>query len=154
MPPPPAPHPLLNPRVLRDPRPQELAPLDEQCFSPSWSLQDYGQLLSSPAVSAWILTGDKGGWGFLCWQQVREEAELYRIGIVPAHRGQGLGLWAMQYWQTDLRTRGVRRVVLEVRAGNAPAIALYERAGYSPLAIRKAYYHDPREDALSFELRL
>ena len=45
------------------------------------------------------------------------------------------------------------QVFLEVRESNAPAIALYERAGFKPVARRESYYPagsdgHPREDAL------
>ena len=39
-------------------------------------------------------------------------------------------------------------VSLEVRAGNAPAVALYEKHGFAPVGLRKNYYERPREDAV------
>jgi ribosomal-protein-alanine N-acetyltransferase len=43
---------------------------------------------------------------------------------------------------------GARRATLEVRRSNAPAIALYERLGFSVCAVRPGYYTGPDEDAL------
>jgi ribosomal-protein-alanine N-acetyltransferase len=37
---------------------------------------------------------------------------------------------------------------LEVRAGNQPAIALYERHGFRTVSVRARYYQDDGEDAL------
>jgi ribosomal-protein-alanine N-acetyltransferase len=37
---------------------------------------------------------------------------------------------------------------LEVRTSNAPAIALYERFGFRSAGLRRAYYHDNKEDAV------
>jgi ribosomal-protein-alanine N-acetyltransferase len=39
-------------------------------------------------------------------------------------------------------------VTLEVRAGNAPAIALYEKHGFQRVGLRRNYYERPKEDAL------
>jgi ribosomal-protein-alanine N-acetyltransferase len=39
-------------------------------------------------------------------------------------------------------------LTLEVRAGNDPAIALYEKFGFRVEGRRKAYYSDNHEDAL------
>lgn len=35
-----------------------------------------------------------------------------------------------------------------MRAGNAPAIALYEKLGFVEVGRRKNYYEKPREDAI------
>ena len=39
-------------------------------------------------------------------------------------------------------------LTLEVRASNAPAIALYEKHGFAQAGLRKNYYEKPREDAV------
>ena len=39
-------------------------------------------------------------------------------------------------------------LTLEVRAGNAPAIALYRKHGFQEAGRRKNYYQQPREDAI------
>ena len=48
----------------------------------------------------------------------------------------------------DARGRGLLRATLEVRLGNAAAIALYEKWGFTAAAMRPRYYPDNREDAL------
>ncbi len=52
------------------------------------------------------------------------------------------------------RARKARLVTLEVRAGNAPAIALYHQLGYRDVAIRPRYYAEENEDAIVMELAL
>jgi ribosomal-protein-alanine N-acetyltransferase len=42
----------------------------------------------------------------------------------------------------------VTRALLEVRAGNSSAQALYTECGFVPLGRREQYYNDPPEDAL------
>ena len=46
------------------------------------------------------------------------------------------------------RERGLSFLTLEVRAGNAPAIALYEKNGYARVGRRPGYYDHPKEDAI------
>ena len=45
-------------------------------------------------------------------------------------------------------------LTLEVRAHNAPAIALYGKHGYRVAGRRKNYYEKPTEDALLMTLNL
>ena len=47
-----------------------------------------------------------------------------------------------------------QRVLLEVRASNAPARALYERLGFAVAGVRRRYYHDNGEDAVLMTLDL
>ncbi len=45
-------------------------------------------------------------------------------------------------------------MTLEVRASNAPAIALYRQLGYREVAVRPRYYAEENEDAIVMELAL
>ena len=47
-----------------------------------------------------------------------------------------------------------RGIVLEVRRSNTPAIALYERLGFTRIGVRAGYYSDNGEDAFVYELKL
>jgi ribosomal-protein-alanine N-acetyltransferase len=42
--------------------------------------------------------------------------------------------------------------LLEVRASNAPALALYEHAGFCRTGLRRHYYSAPVEDAVLMEM--
>jgi len=57
-------------------------------------------------------------------------ARIAAMGAVPAARGRGLGRALLQHAIDQARARGERRMVLEVIEQNAPARALYERAGF------------------------
>ena len=59
-----------------------------------------------------------------------DNLELVYVGLTPALRGQGLGLVLTRQAQWLARQLGRRRMVLAVDAANAPAIALYEQAGF------------------------
>ena len=51
------------------------------------------------------------------------------------------------------KERGCVAYTLEVRAGNVPAISLYEKHGFKQDGIRKGYYQDNNEDAILMWLR-
>ena len=73
-----------------------------------------------------------------------DEAEVHTIGVRPAAQGAGLGRALLQEL---LAFAGTRRVVLEVRTDNAPAIALYESEGFVILGVRRRYYRPSGADA-------
>ena len=51
------------------------------------------------------------------------------------------------------RRAGATSLLLEVRADNAPAIALYERHGFDRIAVRRRYYQPGDVDAWVMRLR-
>jgi len=55
---------------------------------------------------------------------------IQNVGIVPDHRGQGLGGTLIRQALTGFQAAGVRRATLEVTAENISAIRLYQRIGF------------------------
>jgi ribosomal-protein-alanine N-acetyltransferase len=49
---------------------------------------------------------------------------------------------------TQARDFGARQAILEVRASNRAAQRLYAGLGFAPVAVRKHYYTEDREDAI------
>ena len=76
------------------------------------------------------------------------EGELYRIAVLPAYRGAGLGRLLLAEFLAALADRGADECYLEVRAENTVAQALYASCGFLQVGRRKNYYKDPRDDAL------
>lgn len=78
---------------------------------------------------------------------------IYSLAVAPAARGRGLALDLLAAAEADAMARGCDRARLEVRGTNAPAIALYGRAGYRVIERIPAYYADGG-DALRMEKKL
>jgi ribosomal protein S18 acetylase RimI-like enzyme len=62
---------------------------------------------------------------------------IQNLGIVPAHRGRGLGTALLLQALHGFRRAGLQRAVLEVTAQNEGAIRLYRRLGFR---FRKTLY--------------
>ena len=75
------------------------------------------------------------------------ELEILAIATHPDHRRGGVGAALLEHALAAGRAAGCPRALLEVRRGNAPAIALYQRAGFRTGRVRAGYYADG-EDAL------
>ena len=63
-------------------------------------------------------------------------------------QGRALGVVVLTELERRARDRGATHVMLEVRADNAPARALYDRNGYEVVSTRRAYYQPGGVDAL------
>ena len=73
-----------------------------------------------------------------------DEAEVHTIGVRPAAQGAGIGRALLREL---LAHAGGRRILLEVRTDNLPAIALYESEGFVVVGIRRRYYRPSGADA-------
>lgn len=83
------------------------------------------------------------------------EAHLLNLCVAPAYRGRGCAKVLLVELLAEARRRRVRSVFLEVRASNGTALALYSRAGFTQIGVRKGYYGAvggyPAENALVLE---
>jgi ribosomal protein S18 acetylase RimI-like enzyme len=66
------------------------------------------------------------------WRTGPRIGEIESLGVLPAHRGAGIGTRLLDGLHTALDAQGVRDVVLGVLPGNTAAQRLYERHGYTP----------------------
>jgi GNAT superfamily N-acetyltransferase len=78
-----------------------------------------------------------------------ETAELKRMFVMPAFRGQGIGRAIVAALEGEARVLGVSRVVLETGTRLDRAIALYEGQGYSRIPLYGEYVSSP-ETSLCF----
>lgn len=127
-----------------------MAVLHAQCFDRPWHERDFASLLHLPGGAGFLLREAGRPAGFALLRQAADEAELLTIGIQPEARRCGAARQLLEVAETALAEADVRRVFLEVSVANAAARALYDRAGYSQIGRRKAYYADG-SDAIVLE---
>jgi len=90
--------------------------------------------------------------GFVLTRHAADEEELLLVAVIPECRRLGLGQVLIERMFDKARSRGVRRVFLEMRRGN-PAIYLYQKLGFEPIGRRPNYYRfadGSRADAITF----
>lgn len=78
--------------------------------------------------------------GYCLYQVVFEQAEILRIGTHPNYQRQGIASQLFDKLNRELMQRQVENLLLEVRADNIPAIALYEQQQFVVIHRRKGYY--------------
>ena len=83
-----------------------------------------------------------------------DELHINNIGVREGARRKGLGAALLAAALEEGARRGAQLAVLEVRAGNAAAQALYSRFGFEVVGERKNYYRLPVENALVMTRRL
>ena len=77
-------------------------------------------------------------------------ATIDTIGVHPDHRRRGIGAHLLAECEAKLEEP---RLKLTVRAGNEPALALYERFGYAEIERWPGYYSDGETGIVMEKLR-
>lgn len=126
----------------------EVVWLEQVCFSESWSEYLICQGLDSKVDTYLVYQENDRVLGYSVIRLLGDEGEIQRIAVDPRHQRRGIARKLMEAMVAFSRARGVGSIALEVRAGNQGARKLYEAYGFRQEAVRREYYHNPREDAL------
>lgn len=125
-----------------------IADLEKLCFSDPWSEKSIASEVNNP-LSFWLVAEDQGEIvGYVGSQSVLDAADMMNLAVSPKCRRRGIGKALVDGLTQHLIQNNVIALLLEVRASNSPAIALYENLGFVQVGRRPKYYHNPREDAL------
>ena len=125
-----------------------LEALEKQCFSVPWTR---GQLRSClPDEHHVFLAAEEDGRliAYVGMMHVLDEGYIANVAVAPEARRRGVARALLTELERRARAIPLAFLTLEVRAGNAPAIALYASLGYETVGRRRNYYEKPVEDAL------
>ena len=131
----------------------QIAALEKECFSDPWSFQMLADTFFSEhtlSVAA-AENGKIAGYAFAVLAE--EEADLANIAVTKSFRHRGIAKELLSRLEAQVRAAGGRKMFLEVRVSNAPAMALYLKTGYGGRYARPRYYGNG-EDALVMEKKL
>ena len=125
-----------------------LASLDQQTNPHPWTANQFQAAHQPPIRTLLIAEYDQQIIGYIAWQHIQDEIELHLIATAPSHRQQGIASQLMQQLIATAQQHHAR-IILEVRASNHIAQALYRKHQFTPIATRKNYYGN--EDAIIME---
>lgn len=139
----------------------QMAALERELFGKgAWSERSIRQELDAPARTYRFIASDGDAQGtpellaYAGFWFDGDDAELMTIGVAPHAQRRGLAAALMEDLIARAAAQGARRMLLEVRVDNAPAIALYERFGFTRMGLRKRYYQPEGIDAYTMSLEL
>lgn len=83
---------------------------------------------------------------------IYEDMDIIDIVVTPEYRKKGIASLLMNKVIYFCRENNIKRILLEVRKNNAPALSLYNKFKFTKISTRKNYYKD--QDAYIYELKL
>lgn len=126
-----------------------VADLEIQCFATPWPQEALREELTSNAKAHYyVYEADGRLVGYCGLWLILDEGHITNLAIDPQEQGKGYAQEMLTAFSEAVQAEGARFLTLEVRSGNAPAIRVYEKAGFVAQGVRKGYYLDSGEDAL------
>ncbi len=123
-----------------------VARVDAEAFgADAWSATLLRDLVDADLARGELVlavAADGGLLGYAVLSAVGEDAELQRIAVLPAARRRGVAGALLAAGRDRVRRAGATRLLLEVRADNAAALALYAGEGFAEIGRRPRYYRD------------
>jgi len=109
-------------------------------FPDCWKKEDIISALKSGALFGFVKEENGEISAAAIYEKSFDSADLEDIYVSPEKRRTGEGLSLLTASFGELTALGVKKIFLEGREGNAPARALYEKAGFKGRSVRKKYY--------------
>ena len=124
-----------------------LAELEKLCFAVPWPEQAFWEEIENPLARYSVVLCGGEIVGYAGYWHIVDEGHITNIAVHPAHRRRALASRLLDNMLAQAKAADIRLLTLEVRASNAPAIALYRKFGFCEAGVRKRYYSDNGEDA-------
>ena len=130
-------------------RARELAKLSGSGFDPIAELE-------RPWAKVWVAraAAESEPLGLALVWRAADEVHLLDLAVEPESRRLGVGRGLLEAVIRDALASGAAVALLEVRASNGAALALYASLGFAQTGVRRAYYSDNGEDAVVMRLEL
>ena len=125
-----------------------------------WSIDSYYRLLNDDSFTSSFVAEIEDNSnrpnivGFVIFHIAGDVSEIYNIAVENNYARSGVGQQLMSAAIQESGRRKARRVVLEVRKSNHPAINFYLKFTFKIAGERKNYYSNPPEDAYVMELEI
>lgn len=76
-----------------------------------------------------------------------DDAQIMTIGVAKEYQKRGIASNLLKTMIENAKSIGAKRMLLEVKVNNNPALKLYEKFGFTKMGLRKRYYMPEGIDA-------
>jgi ribosomal-protein-alanine N-acetyltransferase len=135
---------------------EEVTALERELFgATAWSAEVFWSELAAPGRT-YLVAEDAGSalLGYAGLAVGGGEADVQTVAVAPAAQGRGVGRALLDALVAEAVRRGAPAVLLEVRADNTSARALYTSRGFERIGVRRRYYQPGDVDAVVMRRRL
>lgn len=141
---------MINFKEVDESAIEQLMAIETACHSHPWTLKTMsscmgGRYFNLAAFNKNTLVG------FYIGEKAGPDFTLMDICITPSEQGKGIAKQLLSQFIEYGEQQNAENLFLEVRESNTRAIALYERAGFIEMSVRKNYYPSDNPAKNGFE---
>ncbi|MDR3349009.1 MAG: ribosomal protein S18-alanine N-acetyltransferase [Acidaminococcales bacterium] len=127
---------------------EAVAKVEADAFPFPWPASFFAGELENPLAVYLVLEAAGEISGYAGFWMVLREAQVINIAVHSRARGRGMGELLVGALAAAAARLGAESIILEARASNNVAQALYAKAGFVRCGLRRGYYQDTGEDAV------
>lgn len=124
----------------------DILSLDNENFSNNFKEAFYLEYIKNQRVI--VAEKEENVIGYVIFNQILDEAEIYKIVVSKNFRNKQIAFKIIEFLLDELKKNDVKKIFLEVRKSNIPAISLYKKCGFINIREIIDYYTNPKEDGI------
>ncbi len=125
---------------------EEVYAIEKESFKDPWNKFIFYHELKNPVSLFYVAKKDEKVVGYIIAWIVGDEMHILNVAVKREERRKRIGSFLMRKIISEASEKNVKRIYLEVRVSNHPAINFYKKEGFKIIYTRKHYYRNG-EDA-------
>ena len=121
---------------------------EKEKFADGWNYEMLVSSFNTGRFYGFIAEEEGEKTGFITYSVLVPDADIESVYVRQESRKKGIAAALMNSAIKDVENKGGKKIFLEVREKNAPAINLYLKFGFKKISTRKKYYGE--ENAIVF----
>lgn len=122
--------------------------IERRSFTHPWTKSSFESAIDNDSAYFFVACDGEKVVGYIGLETVLDEGSLTMLCVDSEYRKQGIAQKLMNALFDTAVSLKLAFVTLEVRESNIPARSLYAKLGFETVAVRKAYYSKPVENAV------
>ncbi|MCM2323245.1 MAG: ribosomal protein S18-alanine N-acetyltransferase [Oligoflexia bacterium] len=134
----------------------KIVEIERQAHIAPWTEEHFRAELDKPYSHVLVMTDDETDSvvaGYIVFWVMSDDSHILNVAVADPYRGKGMATGMMRKVVSLAAAKGSKKVVLEVRKSNMPAIQLYQSLNFTIIHVRKGVYSNG-EDAYEMALVL
>ena len=132
----------------------DIVNIENVSFSDPWSRDAFESSSRMPLSEIYLALDEDRLCGYAVILFIAPECEILNIAVSPEYRRRAIADALVDFVSEEALKKQCETLMLEVRESNLPARALYTKHGFNTVGRRKAYYRNPKEDAILMDKTL